>query len=139
MKNILFLFSLVALFALGVTQNEVQAQTTYTFAADTLTDVDTGAQQYPTRISANNVIAFGITATELTGAATLTASLEGAVVDGEWFDIEADSVMITAGSPNSFTRIFTVADSPYKYYRVTTSQTGTATTEIVSTWVFKKK
>jgi len=137
MKKIGILFSVFCLLALGVTQ--LQAQTTYTFPADTLTDADTGAQQYPTRVSRNNVIAFAVTATELTGSATLTASLEGAVVDGEWFDIEADSAMITGGTPNAFTRIFTVADSPYKYYRVTTNQTGTATTEVVSTFVFKDK
>jgi nicotinamide mononucleotide (NMN) deamidase PncC len=139
MKNFLLLISFFCLFALGVTPKQAQAQTTYTFTADTLTNVDAVTMQYVTRVSRNNVAAIAVTATEISGAATAVCHLDIANVDGEWYTKTADAALITAGSPDVATYVFELADTPFKYVRIRTSQTGTAVTQVISTWVFKDK
>ena len=133
-KLVLFIGLVLMLFSFNA-----EAQFEYTFTADTLTNVDADTMAYPTRFSGNQTIAASIYVLEVSGAATLTAVFEGAVESGKWFVIETAADIINAGSPNSFTHIFDYTDTPFKYYRIRTSQTGTAVTAMTSVWLMKPK
>lgn len=139
MRKIIFLLCLT----LGV-MAQAQIRCDRAFTADTLTNSETITAMVgctsanDTLFKKNSTYAISLTLDELSGSATIIATLQQSVVGGKWTNVTVSDTLINAGTPNSATWIFTGESTPAKSYRLSIAQTGTASTRFTGHTYIKK-
>lgn len=118
------------------------AQSTYTFAADTLMADDTVFFEYPSNITGNYTWSFGVTADEIAGSPTVESKQQVQTQSGKWVDYTADSTLTSAGTPDSYSYILYGDTFPFKKTRMFIRHAGTTTgdtTRVTTDFVYKKR
>lgn len=136
MKKILVIFALiVAVFA----ANAQSVGNAVAFVQDTTTDAETEylviANAVPIRL--NYTVGISITPVNISGTATVVASIETSNDNTVWHSYGTTTTVNTAGTVANYSWI--LADYPFKYIRLKCVSTGTGATKLNGKLIIKKK
>lgn len=136
MKKILLLIVLLVGFI------TVQAQIVgqyVSFVNDTTTDVETEYMVLatPVAITGNYVAAIEISGTNSSGTATVTAAMQVSDDNTIWYNYGSSITLNNAGTVSNYA--WSLAETPFKYYRVRCISSGTGVTAIKGKIGLKKR
>lgn len=136
MKKVLFicLFALIGYFAQAQIPGVVTA-----FVNDTTTDAETEYMVIasPKALTANYVIGIQLKPVNASGTATVVAAIQTSNDNTNWYEYGTSTTVNTAGTVAAYSWLIT--DSPFKYYRVKLTSTGTGVTRFTGNMIVKKK
>jgi len=143
MKKILFVLAIFALTVGAFAQNK---GTVTTLTADTIADAGTIDMPLGVNFKSHDLtIAIQAVCTELSGTAAGSIYVEGSLDGTSYETINTTSGFMVAFPNDTLTVVdggvglWYLCNTPYNYYRVYGSGSGTESTKVVVQWVYKNK
>lgn len=133
-----YIFILLAV--LGVLFSQAQSVgNAVAFVQDTTTDAETEylVPATPVAIGLNYTVGIGIVPINISGTATVVASLEFSNNNSTWYSYGTTTTINTAGTVGKWSWILN--DMPFKYVRVKCVSTGTGVTRLNGEIILKKR
>lgn len=134
-KLFILMFSVFAVFVV----NAQSVGNAVAFVQDTTTDAETEylVPAVPVAIRLNYTVGIGIVPVNISGTATVVASLEFSNDNTTWYSYGTTTTVNTAGTVGKWSWVLN--DIPFKYVRVKCVSTGTGVTKLNGEIILKKK
>ena len=136
MKKLVFI--LFAVFAVMFSQAQ-SVGNAVAFVQDTTTDAETEylVPASPVAIRLNYTVGIGIVPVNVSGTATVVASLEFSNDNTTWYSYGTTTTVNNAGTVGNWSWV--LSDIPFKYVRVKCVSTGIGVTKLNGEIILKKK